>query len=111
MMEQAQAVYDTIDYRSGSMLVRMIAAQFITERAIFSPTEGGPHSLRTDRGYALEPLREENHMDMMGLSEHAWRVLRSDRKFLRNLVPSINRCMAACAGNESLRETVRMRWL
>jgi len=107
MMPEAQRIYDTIPHTSGSILARMITAQFVTERSVFSE-EGGQYSLKAERGFALESVRDTNHMDMMGVDEHTWRVLRRTPPHLRNLVPGINKCLSSCVGNEELKEVVRV---
>ncbi len=106
MMPEAQEIYDTLPRASGSTLVRMVTAQFVTERAVFCE-QGGQYSMRTDKGYALEPLSAAEHSDMMGVDEHVWRVLERTPPHMENLVPDINRCLAGCEENGELKRVVQ----
>jgi hypothetical protein len=106
LMPEARELYDTLPRHTGSTLVRMVAAQFVTERAIFCE-QGGQYSLRTEKGYALEPISATSHTDMMGVDEHVWRVLERTPPHLEHLVSGINRCLAECSGNEALKHVVQ----
>lgn len=106
LMPDAQLIYDTLPRNTGSTLVRMVTAQFVTERALYS-AQGGQYSLRAERGYALEPLSTSNHMDMMGIDEHTWRVLGRTPPYIGNMVPGITACLAQCEGNAELKQLVQ----
>lgn len=106
LMPEAREIYDALPRASGSTLVRMVTAQFVTERAVFCD-QGGQYSLRTDKGHALEPLSAVDHSDMMGVDEHVWRVLERTPPHRENLVNGINRCLADCEGNGELKQVVQ----